>query len=66
MMNSEEKASLYEAIVLEGDVIQRKISQLKSHNAGINMPVEVEDEIKVLKERLGQLEDRMNQLMMNP
>ena len=41
-MTNQEKAVMYEAIVSEGDRLNREKSKLKAENAGINMSKETE------------------------
>lgn len=56
------KAELYDNLVRRGDVIQRRISQLKSSNIGGNNPQELQ-ELENLKREFARLEAQMNQLM---
>ena len=47
---------MYEAIVLEGDKLNREKSRLKAENAGINMSKERENQIAEIDRRLNILE----------
>ena len=62
-MTNQEKAMVYESIVLEGDRLNRAKSKLKSENAGINMSKQLENEIAEIDKKLVILEARMNQLV---
>lgn len=62
-MTNQEKALMYEAIVLEGDKLNREKSRLKAENAGINMSQEKERQIADIDRRLGILENRLNELV---
>jgi len=54
---------MYEAIVAEGDKLNREKSRLKSENAGINMPPERQKQVLDIDRRLLILEDRLNELI---
>jgi len=58
-MTRDEKALLYDDIVREGDVINRKISTIKT---SINRTPEQEKDLESLNNKLQILEARMNQL----
>ena len=62
-MTNQEKALMYEAIVLEGDKLNREKSRLKAENAGINMSKETEMSIADIDKRLFILETRLNELV---
>ena len=62
-MTNQEKAVMYEAIVSEGDRLNREKSKLKAENAGINMSKETEMSIADLDKRLFILETRLNELV---
>lgn len=62
-MTNQEKAMMYEAIVLEGDKLNREKSRLKAENAGINMSQEKEKQIADIDRRLSILENRLNELV---
>ena len=62
-MTNQEKALMYEAIVLEGDKLNREKSRLKAENAGINMSQEKERQIADIDRRLNILENRLNELV---
>jgi hypothetical protein len=62
-MTNQEKALMYEAIVLEGDKLNREKSRLKAENAGINMSQEKERQIADIDRRLSILENRLNELV---
>ena len=54
---------MYEAIVLEGDKLNREKSRLKSENAGINMSPEKQKMVADIDRRLMILEARLNELI---
>lgn len=62
-MTNQEKALMYEAIVAEGDRLNREKSRLKAQNAGINMSAENEKKISDIDRRLMLLEARLNELI---
>ena len=62
-MTNQEKALMYEAIVAEGDKLNREKSRLKSENAGINMSPERQKEVLYIDRRLSILEARLNELI---
>jgi hypothetical protein len=62
-MTNQEKAMMYEAIVSEGDKLNRDKSRLKAENAGINMSKEKENQIAEIDRRLNILEIRLNELI---
>jgi hypothetical protein len=62
-MTNQEKATLYETIVLEGDKLNREKSKIKSENAGINMSPENQKKILEIDKRLNLLEYRLNELI---
>jgi hypothetical protein len=62
-MTNQEKALIYEAIIAEGDRLNREKSKIKSQNAGINMTPENQNAIIEIDKRLIVLENRLNQLI---
>jgi hypothetical protein len=62
-MTNQEKAKLYESIVLEGDKLNREKSRIKAENAGINMSLENQKKILEIDKRLNLLELRLNELI---
>lgn len=62
-MTNQEKALMYDAIVSEGDKLNREKSKIKSQNAGINMTPENEKKIAEIDKRLVILEARLNELV---
>ncbi len=62
-MTNQEKALMYEAIVAEGDKLNREKSRLKAENAGINMSPERQKEVADIDRRLLILEARLNELI---
>jgi hypothetical protein len=62
-MTNQEKALMYDAIVTEGDKLNREKSKLKSQNAGINITPEVEKQISEIDKRLDLLQNRLNELI---
>jgi hypothetical protein len=62
-MTNQEKALMYDAIVAEGDKLNREKSKLKSQNAGINITPEVEKQISEIDKRLDLLQNRLNELI---
>ena len=62
-MTNQEKALMYEAIVAEGDKLNREKSRLKSENAGINMSQERQKQVADIDRRLLILEARLNELI---
>lgn len=62
-MTQEQKAERYDVLVREGDVVNNKISKLKSQNAGINTKsVEYEKELRELNNRLDYLQNEVNRM----
>jgi hypothetical protein len=62
-MTNQEKAKLYEAIVLEGDKLNREKSKIKAENAGINISPENQKRLLEIDNRLNVLEYRLNELI---
>ncbi len=62
-MTNQEKALMYEAIIAEGDKLNREKSRIKSQNAGINMTPENQNAIIEIDKRLMILEERLNSLI---
>lgn len=62
-MTNQEKALMYEAIVAEGDKLNREKSRLKAENAGINMSPEKQKQVLDIDKRLLILEARLNELI---
>ena len=62
-MTNQEKALMYDAIVAEGDKLNREKSKLKAENAGINMSPERQQKVSEIDKRLSILEDRLNELI---
>jgi hypothetical protein len=62
-MTNQEKALMYEAIVAEGDKLNREKSKLKAENAGINMSPERQKQVADIDRRLVILEARLNELI---
>jgi hypothetical protein len=62
-MTNQEKANLYEAIVLEGDKLNREKSRIKAENAGINISAENQKKLLEIDKRLNLLENRLNALI---
>lgn len=62
-MTNQEKALMYDAIVAEGDKLNREKSKLKSQNAGINITPELEKQISEIDKRLNLLQNRLNELI---
>lgn len=59
-MNNSEKALMYDALVSEGDILNRRKSKLKSN---FNLSNEDLKEIEVIDKRLMDLERKLNQLL---
>ncbi len=62
-MTNQEKALMYEAIIAEGDKLNREKSRLKAQNAGINMSPDNQRAIEQIDKRLAILEARLNELI---
>jgi hypothetical protein len=62
-MTNQEKALMYDAIVTEGDKLNREKSRIKAQNAGINMTPENEKKVAEIDKRLVILEARLNELV---
>jgi hypothetical protein len=62
-MTNQEKALMYEAIVAEGDKLNREKSRLKAENAGINMSPDRQKQVADIDRRLLILEARLNELI---
>lgn len=62
-MTNQEKALMYEAIIAEGDKLNREKSRLKAQNAGINMSPDNQRVIEQIDKRLAVLETRLNELI---
>lgn len=62
-MTNQEKALMYEAIVAEGDKLNREKSRLKAENAGINMSADRQKQVADIDRRLLILEARLNELI---
>jgi hypothetical protein len=62
-MTNQEKALMYDAIVAEGDKLNREKSRIKAQNAGINMTPENEKKVDDINKRLVILEARLNELV---
>lgn len=62
-MTNQDKAKLYEAIVLEGDKLNREKSKIKAENAGINISPENQKKLLEIDKRLNVLEYRLNELI---
>ncbi len=62
-MTNQEKALMYEAIIAEGDKLNREKSRLKAQNAGINMSPDNQRAIEQIDKRLSILEARLNELI---
>jgi len=54
---------MYDAIVAEGDKLNREKSRIKAQNAGINMTPENEKKVAEIDKRLVILEARLNELI---
>jgi len=54
---------MYEAIIAEGDKLNREKSRLKAQNAGINMSPDNQRAIEQIDKRLAILEARLNELI---
>lgn len=62
-MNQQEKAERYDMLVREGDIVNAKISKLKSQNAGVNTKTPAyEKELKLLENKIGHLENEVAKL----
>jgi hypothetical protein len=62
-MTQEDKATKFDRLTQEGDVVQRKISKLKSANAFIKTTTEAYDkELHALNTRLQWLKDEMESM----
>lgn len=62
-MTNQDKAKLYEAIVLEGDKLNREKSKIKAENAGMNISPENQKKLLEIDKRLNVLEYRLNELI---
>ncbi len=62
-MTNQEKALMYDAIVAEGDRLNREKSKIMAQNAGINMSPENLKIIDDINKRLQLLEFRLNELI---
>ena len=62
-MTNQDKAKLYEAIVLEGDKLNREKSRIKAENAGMNISPENQKKLLEIDKRLNVLEYRLNELI---
>lgn len=62
-MTNEQKAMLYDALVREGDALNREKSRIKAENAGINMSPENEKKVIEIDRRLNVLENRLTELL---
>ena len=62
-MTNREKELMYEAIVAEGDKLNRDKSRIKAENAGINMSLENQRKLVEIDRRLAILEARLNELI---
>jgi hypothetical protein len=62
-MTNQEKALMYEAIIAEGDKLNREKSKIKAQNAGINMSPENQKAVSEIDKRLNILEARLNELI---
>lgn len=62
-MTNQEKALMYEAIIAEGDKLNREKSKIKAQNAGINMSPENLKSVSEIDKRLNILEARLNELI---
>lgn len=62
-MTNQEKALMYEAIIAEGDKLNREKSKIKAQNAGINMSPENQKAVSEIDKRLNLLEARLNELI---
>lgn len=62
-MTNQEKAMMYEAIILEGDKLNREKSKIKAQNAGINISPENQKKLLEIDKRLNVLENRLNELI---
>lgn len=62
-MTNQEKALMYDAIVAEGDKLNREKSRIKAQNAGINMSPENQKKVADIDKRLVILEARLNELV---
>jgi hypothetical protein len=54
---------MYEAIIAEGDKLNREKSKIKAQNAGINMSPENQKAVSEIDKRLNILEARLNELI---
>jgi hypothetical protein len=61
-MTQEQKAEKYEYLVAEGDKVNREISKIKSTNLSSGETPEADNKIKLLRNRLDQLESQLNAL----
>jgi hypothetical protein len=62
-MTNQEKALMYEAIIAQGDKLNRDKSKIKAENAGINMTPEAEKKVQEIDKQLRILEARLNELV---
>tara|TARA_R110000796_G_scaffold27712_9_gene76237 strand:+ start:2944 stop:3138 length:195 start_codon:yes stop_codon:yes gene_type:complete len=62
-MTQEEKATRYDALVKEADVVNRELSRLKSANAGVNTTSnDYDKKINVLNGKIAFLEAELKKL----
>jgi hypothetical protein len=54
---------MYEAIIAQGDKLNRDKSKIKAENAGINMTPEAEKKVQEIDKQLRILEARLNELV---
>ena len=62
-MTNQEKSLMYEAIIAQGDKLNRDKSKIKAENAGINMTPEAEKKVQEIDKQLRILEARLNELV---
>lgn len=62
-MTNQEKALMYDAIIIQGDKLNREKSKIKAENAGTNMTPESEKRILEIDKQLRILEVRLNELV---
>lgn len=62
-MTNQEKAQMYDAIVREGDELNRQKSRLKALDTGLGLSKQHENEIVEIDKRLILLERRLNELL---
>jgi len=64
-MTQDEKAARYDALIREGDNVQRELSKLQSANAGVNTTSKDYDaKINQLREKLLYLDNEMRKLFL--